>query len=217
MEATSEYPHHIAAHFEYAGVYYDLAVHASDPDCIFSILETIIGSTSESAKETVPFIDILGYSGYRIRVEESIPGLFLWHYLAKIDGKEVCVAEMCGYLTPETEPDAYSIDLDNDGIPELICNETAGTGAQFVTVYRNSSGNIEAGRISQSYLTKEHGLSIGGTGTICEQYDPEKNIFLITGTSSDGDPKTVLLEGLTYFEFLPYISDEAMQGQNKQQ
>lgn len=212
IEATPEYPYHIAAHFEYAGVYYILATHSVEPDCIYSLLETVIGDLSQSA-ENKSFTNILGYNGYRIQVEESIPGLFLWHYLTEIDGKEVCIGEMCGYLTPGAEPDAYSVDLDGDGITELICNETAGTGAQFVTVYRNRNGNIEEGRILQNYLAEEHGLSIGEIGSICERYDPEKNIFVITGTSTDGISQTVLLEGLESFEFLPYHSDESIREQ----
>jgi len=210
LEAAAEYPYAYRANFEYEGVYYDLSAYSNDPDCIHELLAVITGSAHvndtvapELSREKTSFTGILGFNGYRVAVEESIPGLFVWYYYAEINGEEMCIAEMSGFTTPEFEPEAYSVDLDNDEIPELICNCAAGTGAQRVAVYRNNNGKIEVGRIEEGRLTGEYGFDIWGSGAIIERYDPSDGVFIVKNTASDGSEKVVYIN-IDEFEFLPY-------------
>lgn len=120
----------------------------------------------------------------------------------------MCVAEQFGYDGPE----AWSRDLDGDGVPELICNYTYGDGAQHVIVYRNNNGIIENGGIRWSYYEEKFGWTDIGMGGISsmpvERYDPERSVFTATDYYTNGynDPVTVEFDdGLGPFNFVPYV------------
>ena len=108
-------------------------------------------------------------------------------------------------------PEAWSRDLDGDGVPELICNGTYGDGVERVIVYRNNNGIIEEGSISQSYYEEKFGWThIGEAGAFsvpAERYDPERGVFTATDYYARGydDPVTVEFDdGLEPFEFFPF-------------
>ena len=223
---TAEFEYIYTAIFEYDGVYYDLSTQSNDPDRIYELIATTTGASqvtdttvsenpvdktvSEIPEGAESFTGILGFDGYRVRVEESTPNFFIWHYYAERDGKQVCIAENSGYLVSGVEPKAYSIDLDGDTISELVCNVVYGTSAERVIVYRNNGGIIEQGTIDQSYHTNVFGAEAwhDGYGAIGEKYDPAEGAFVVTKTTSNGSIKTASFKDLDNFSFLPYDSHE---------
>lgn len=95
---------------------------------------TIDGTVIQTA-----FDDILGQSGF-IRQESFASGFLFNHYIAQVDGQETCIAESWGWKRDDT-----AVDLDGDGVKELVCNVTYGAdGVQRVTVYRLAAdGSVE--------------------------------------------------------------------------
>ena len=140
-------------------------------------------------------------------MEEISPYQYKWHYYVEMNGEDVCVAEQFGF----DEPESWSRDLDGDGVPELICNNTYGDGAQLVSVYRNNNGVIEEGSIQWSYDREKFGWANIGEGGVSsqpvERYDPERDIFTATDYYTYGYDNPVMVEfadGLAPFDFLPF-------------
>jgi len=96
------------------------------------------GTTDGTAVQTA-FDDILGQSGF-IRQEFYASGFLINHYIAQVDGQETCFAESWGWGRDDT-----AVDLDGDGVKELVCNATYGAdGVQRVFVYRLAAdGSVE--------------------------------------------------------------------------
>lgn len=168
-------------------------------------------TVSEIPEGDEPLTGILGFDDCRVRVEESTPGFFIRHYYAEREGKQACIAEQFGYFVSGAEPEAYSIDLDGDTVPELVCNVAYGTGAERVIVYRNNGGIVEQGTIAQSYHEDTFGEDAWCDGISCigEKYDPVEGAFVVTKYISDGSIKTASFKGLDNFIFLPYDLHEA--------
>lgn len=88
------------------------------------------GAAEEESIQTT-FTNILGQSGF-IRQESFASGFLFNHYIARIGGRETCIAESWGW-----DRDDAAVDLDGDGVKELVCNVTYGAdGVQRVIVYR---------------------------------------------------------------------------------
>lgn len=129
----------------------------------------------------------------------------IWRYFAELDGKTQCVAEVFGHMV--AEPEVYSKDIDGDGIKELICNCTFGTGAKRVYVYRNNNGVIEQGTL----VYDTHDSSIfpnmynWGSNAIEETYDPDNNAFIISYSTETGTEQTVLhdMDIISFHQFNP--------------
>lgn len=209
-EPTTEFAYIYRAAFEYEGVFYDLSTRSNDPERIYELLDSVLSGSSAVKTEEAPqtFASILGFSDYHVTVEESTPGFFIWRYYAEADGETKCIASMSGYVGVEGDPEAYSTDLDNDGVTELICNTVYGTGAERVSVFRNNNGVIEEGLILEKELGTQFNMSLlWGSGSISEKYDPAQNAFVVTGPDEDGNPMTVsFLYDLKFFYFYPYVS-----------
>ena len=194
--------------FTLDSVTYNLSIYSNDSEDIYAYLGIVLSEPEDSRNPSgTTLTDVLGFDVCRIEMEETGPHQYMWHYYVKMDGKDVCVAEQFGYDGPE----AWSRDLDMDGVSELICNCTYGDGVQSVIVYRNHDGVIEEGSISRSYYEEKIGWShlgeIGIDSLPVEQYNPEKGVFTATNYYINGydEPVTVELEdGLEPFEFFPF-------------
>lgn len=196
------------AGFALDGVIYNLSIYSDDPEDIYAYLDLVLGEPERGGNQSgAALTDVLGLGVCRIEMEELTPNQYRWHYYVKVDGEDVCVAEQFGYDGPE----AWSRDLNGDGVPELICNNTFGDGVESVIVYRNNNGVIEEGSIRQSYYEEKFGWTHvleGGTFSLpVERYDPKQGVFTATDYYSHGydDPVTVRFnDGLEPFDFYPF-------------
>lgn len=207
-EPTPESEYVYGALFEYDGVFYQLLSRSNDPDCIYNLLDTVISAnnstnTNEPTEHT--FTDILGFDGYYVRVEESTPNFYIWYYYTEIDGKTQCIAETFGPLGTDYDPEAYSVDLDNDGIMELVCNCMYNDGVERVIIYRSNNGVIENGFIKERDLEADFNIDVSVAAlAIIVKYDPVENIFNVINYAQDGSVRTAVVN-MDYFEFLPYV------------
>ena len=201
-------PYLYRAEFALDGVTYDLSIHSDGPEDIYAYLDMVLGEPKGGeAPSGAILTDVLGFDVCHIEMEEISPYQYAWHYYVEVDGEDVCVAVQFGYDSPE----AWSRDLDGDGVPELICNCAYGDGVQVVIVYRNNNGLIEEGTIPWSYYEEKFGWTDIGMGGISsmpvELYDPERGVFTATDYYTNGyhDPVTVEFDdGLDPFKFRPY-------------
>lgn len=229
-EPTEHCEYIYRALFEYGGIAYSLSTQSNHPRDIYELLDIVIGvsptadthdpqdnyelpDTADSLSSTIDtgeeyetrlFSDILGYENYRISVDESTPYFYIWRYYAEIDGEMQCVADTSSY----EHPGVYSIDLDDDGISEFITDTIYGDGAERVQVYRNHDGVIECSGLNQRYLYDNYSISFDGPiGSTAEKYDPQENVFVVTGPSRYGGTITVTISynEQEAFTFLPYI------------
>lgn len=207
-ETTSEYDLAYYAVFEYQNVCYELRTYSNDKERIYDILEAFLGVPDEASENSSDskhnFTDVLGYRDYYVKLEQDTPGFVIQKYYTEIGGFETCIAEVFGYVVPG--PEAYSKDLDGDGINELICNCIYGTGAERVYVYRNNNGVIEKGWLSYDSWddTLFPGIVNHGAGYIQEKYISENDTFEITYYTESGTA-SVILEDMAMFEFQEFV------------
>jgi len=201
-EIASDYEYAYRAEFEYGGVFYVIHTNSNDRSSIYSVLQTVIGANE--ANNT--FTDILGLNGYYVKIEETPPGFMIWRYFAELDGKTQCIAEAAGYTS--SEPEVYSKDIDGDGVKELICNCTVGTGAKRVYIYRNNNGIIEQGTLA--YDTNDSSIfpniNYWGSNAIDETYDPNNGTFIISYSTETGTEQTVF-QDMDIINFQPFNPD----------
>ena len=178
--------------------------------CIYEILQAVLGTNEENPESTSNgehnFTEVLGYSDYYVTVEETMPGFIIQKYYAEVDGVEKCIAQVYGYAVPE--PEVYSRDLDGDGISELICNCTAGTGAERVIIFRNRDGVIEKGCLSYDLRdeTMFPGIINRGSSYIQENYIAETNTIEIVYLTETGF-ETIVIEDMDMFHFEEFVEE----------
>lgn len=196
------------AEFALDGVAYSLSIYSDNPEDIYTYLDIVLGGPEDGRNQSGAVLtDVLGFDVCRVEMEETGPHQYMWHYYVTADGKDVCVAEQFGYDGPE----AWSRDLDGDGVPELICNCTYGDGVDSVIVYRNHNGIIEKGTVRWSYYEEKFGWNHLGESAIpnfpVEQYDPEQGVFTAADYDTNGYDDPIVVEfddGLEPFEFFPF-------------
>lgn len=182
-ETTPEFELTYYAVFEYQNVCYELKTYSNDKECIYEILQAVLGVNEENSESSSngehDFTEVLGYSDYHVTVDQNMPG-----------------------------PEAYSRDLDEDGISELICNCIYGTGARRVYIYRNNDGVIEIGRLSYDLWdsTMFPGITNMGASYIEENYIAETNTFEIVYPTEKGS-ETIVIEGMDMFEFEEFVEE----------
>lgn len=105
-------------------------------------IESSSGTDSPMLTEGAePFDDIMGYSGFSLVTFDS----GFWQertYYAVADTGTFPVAESFGFVGPRD----YAVDLDGDGVTELVCNvQFGGDGAARVYVYQRRADGIFRG------------------------------------------------------------------------
>ena len=209
-ETTPEFELTYYAIFEYQNVFYELKTYSNDEDCIYDILQAVLGVTEENSEGTSNgehnFAEVLGYSDYHVTVEQNMPGFIIQKYYAEADDTEKCIAQVFGYAVPG--PEVYSIDMDGDEINELIANCIYGTGAGRVYIFRNNDGIIERGYLSYDLWDEAMFPDIGNRGSsyIQEKYIAETNTFEIVYPTETGN-ETIVIEGIDMFEFEEFVEE----------
>ncbi len=154
---------------------------------------------------TTHFSNIMGYDGYRICVEENMDGNYSWGYYIEQNGELTCIAKMYGYQIDGCEPESFIVDVDGDGVNELICNTVYVTGIRRVWLYRIANGRIEVGSIDQDYYWKEHGIHLYHPACIEETYEPDSDVFRIRYTAENGTVSEFTVEGFDWFVYDTFL------------
>ncbi len=192
--------------FEFEGIPYELyGFDRNNEERVTKNIKELIGSMCKQREENPESVlaDVFGNEKYRVRIRFTNIVYGHWHYYVETEKGMECVAERTGRICDALE--AYSVDIDNDGRKELICN-CSGSSA-WVRVYRENNGVIESGGVDESgYYEEKLGLdSMMGSSSFQERYDPEQGVFVTDGhDKEDGSPKTVTFWGLEPFKFYEF-------------
>lgn len=147
--------------------------------------------------------DILGYQeGFALQTEviSHFPQTFF--YTIAEDGSLARIADSYGKGSYEY----YIVDVDGDGVNELIANNTGGAdGHVDVVVFQRRADGIWRGYIDRDSLSMPNWLDWGINSTV-ECYDSERNIFRVEYTVKEQrEPGVVAFTGLENFDFEPYV------------
>lgn len=205
-EWDEKYKYTCEAIFSYEGVRYDMSFRLREQDELYDFLDMVMAAShyvgSADMNSIKPMDNVLGFEDYHVTMVAVAPWTIVWHFWVEIDGEERCVAEVFG---DEYSFGAYSVDLDGDGVPELITNNEFGDGARKVYVYKNAGGEIMKGSPSRDYYENELGFDmlVGAASAAEEYYNPETNEFVVTNYGID-DTKTAIIADLEHFVFEPF-------------
>lgn len=122
---------------------------------------------------------LFGQDGY---YEESGEGhIIRTYYLCELNGKaDVPVAESFGFGI-----DDRTVDLDGDGVDELVCNCTfGGDGARRVYVYRLNGDTVERGMLDEERI-KLPDFFNWGVNAVQEYYDAAAGNFVLEYATKD--------------------------------
>lgn len=192
-EASSTYPvtsqeelQHLLAYADLGDQVYFLWIQSSSEESL---------TLPEGAE---PFEDIMGYSGFSLVTFDS----GFWQertYYAVADTGTFPVAESFGFVGPRD----YAVDLDSDGVTELVCNvQFGGDGAERVYVYQRRADGILRGYLDTEDLPGHVDWSVN---SVWEEYDPAKNVFRIHYAVEGQDDYAVLeANGLERVRFEKY-------------
>lgn len=139
-----------------------------------------------------PFNGSLGRNGFRLDLYFNNFGWRQSRYYAVRDtadgGGAVQIADSFGAASADSD---FSVDLDGDGIQELVCNNTyEADGVQRVRIFRSAAkGTVEAAEVGEDYLAQALGMEVRDfSSPVSSVYDPDtgKLTFQYTVGSGDG-------------------------------
>ncbi|SFO93181.1 Signal transducer regulating beta-lactamase production, contains metallopeptidase domain [Oscillibacter sp. PC13] len=123
------------------------------------------------ATEEYAFQNILGVDGVRWTKTDTNGFSIRTYYALGADGSRTPIAESFGWGGAED----YSVDLDGDGVEELVCNVTyGGDGARRAYVYQRRADGIYLGDLSTGGLPD---FLDWGVNASWSEYDPEGRVF----------------------------------------
>ncbi len=156
--------------------------------------EMTIVPYGEITEETVyEFHDLMGCNGYIFEV--PLPGgQILRYYYAKTKTGESFIAHTFGFPGISTD---YLLDIDNDGMREIVANVCYGDGAQRVEVWRMRDGSVEVGRVDQSLYDEFYAVF----RSISEYYDPTRHRIHISFRRTDDMTVTWEWDDFSHFSF----------------
>ena len=151
---------------------------------------------------SVPFTDILGYDGYIQTENTAAPWWKMRTYYAVNGGGIFPIAESFGF----GEVQDYSVDLDGDGVKELVANvQFGGDGHEDVYVYRrvaDGPGGIQKGVLDLPDLPNHDNWGVNSTAA---SYDPEAGVFRVRYTQKGTEEYGELeFRGLDRFDFFTF-------------
>ena len=121
--------------------------------------------------KTGTFDNILGFSGFYI-FHKSNPYDYGYYYTI-IQDELVCIGTGCG----SHEENSFIVDVNNDGITELICNVTFGAdGGKHTYIYYNNGTQILEGVCDDLLDVEYDNISYGSSGS---WYVPENEVVHI--------------------------------------
>ena len=149
------------------------------------------------------FEDLFGLSGYYV---DTSAGLFITrtYYVPAENGGGHSIAQSFGYAI-----DDYIVDLDRDGVTELVSNCRYGAdGHESVYVYRRNGNLIERG-----YLNLEHkqldmviaNWKDRGINSISERYNPDRGMFEVRYDTGN-EWRTATVQHPDHFTFETYAA-----------
>lgn len=143
---------------------------------------------------------IMGLDGFFVD-EELASSHYQRTYFTERNGQMVPIAESFGFTI-----DDHVVDLDGDGVTELVCNCVyGGDGAQRVVVYRRRGNVVERGSIDYAKVNLTAWDNWGANST-AERYNPELGVFLVkyaslASSSGDGTTSGKFLREVDYSAF----------------
>jgi beta-lactamase regulating signal transducer with metallopeptidase domain len=157
-----------------------------------------------------PFENVLGYSGtVRRETNTGMGGWGIRHYLVPVnEGRTVCIAESWG-TDGELPPDT-AVDLDGDGVTELVCNVVYGAdGGRETRIYRRGADGVEYADAGE-LLDVPH--ESHGIGALLPVYLPESREVEIAYIPEGGEDYATRryplnAESLGRLVFTPYKAD----------
>ena len=177
--------------------------------CFRQQIERIKEYSSELSVRIIPFVEldgektndffgIMGFSGKCLEISDPASHISRYYFIETKDG-EVCIASSAGF--PGWGEDIV-LDVDNDGVNELVCNSVYGDGGSMITVYRKSGNIIECGRVDLQ-MYDELGAIIR---SIREQYDPIMNQVIISYSLIEDPDNSITtvwdsFDGFTFEQF----------------
>lgn len=137
-----------------------------------------------------PFDGPLGRNGFRLDLYSNNFGWRQSRYYAIRDtadgGGAVQIADSFG-ATP-TDSD-FSVDLDGDGVQELVCNNTyEADGVRQVRIFRSTAkGTVEAAEVGEDYLADALGMEVRDfSSPVSSVYDPDTGKLTFQYTVGSG-------------------------------
>lgn len=136
---------------------------------------------SRDNTQEVSFVELMGMDCWYAE-EETTPGLIERTYYAAVADSDMSfrLAESFGL-----EIDDHIVDLDGDGVTELVSNCQWGDGAKRIYIYRMKGNTIERGWLNwdASELNDFNDWSVNATQ---ESYDPETGFFMLDYDTNRG-------------------------------
>jgi len=131
--------------------------------------------------------EVMGLA-YHCSDEELVPGHYMRSYYTNLNGENILIAESFGF-----DIDDHIVDLDDDGVTELVCNCVYGGDlVARVYVFRRNGNAIERGCVDYDKLHL-NAWDNRGMASTAEWYDPESgsiNVEYASLASSSGDGTT---------------------------
>ena len=155
------------------------------------------------AESTRPFSGILGYDGY-IQAESAAGYWEMRTYYAQEGGRTFPIAESFGFDGAED----YTVDLDSDGMPELVANvQFGGDGHQDVYIYQRRGDEVWRGTLDLEDLPNHDNW---GANSTAAEYDPAEGVFRVRyAQKGTEEPGVLELRGLEQVTFSKYEPIEA--------
>ncbi len=133
--------------------------------------ETISEASTEEEIIREEFNDLLGYNGYYVLDKTTVPP---WHtYYYAVEGEETFLIATSWGL----ERDDHIVDIDGDGVQELICNVVYGDGGQDTLIYRRQGTQTLRGSTKDMLDEPYDNIHFM---SILSIYIPEENIVEIS-------------------------------------
>jgi len=140
---------------------------------------------------------VMGYEGYWVQ-EEIAPFHYLRTYYGMTPGGAVKIAESFGFTI-----DDRAVDLDGDGVKELVCNCVYGAdGVERVFVFRRNGDSVERGWFDTEKAAPADWEN-WGVSSWRERWDDEAKAFVFAYDTAAGE-RTRRSSRLDGFVFEPY-------------
>lgn len=147
-----------------------------------------------------PFEDIMGCDGFYIGYV-NIGQLLTTYYAVE----EESVTPLAGSWCYNEEPNDYILDIDDDGIRELVCNVVWGDGYEDVVIYDYEGEQVRYCNGTDLIDEEYDNIGIGSQGAV---YLPKKNVIRIHFWKNELDDYVIKdykldLEGLEWYPYSP--------------
>lgn len=126
----------------------------------------------------------------------DVIGHHSWKFV-DLDTGEV-IGECFGFYDA---PDAYIVDIDGDGVYELLCNAQYGADMAFrALIYRDNNGQLEMGDFDSCVYEDATGVELWGAANYDIVYEPGSSALYIIDKGNESRTEI----GLKYYAFYDY-------------